>query len=78
MRSKRVKELFCRVLPPHIKPIGFGVEIEVEIKNKKIKWTPFRKATHFFPGLNVTRNFTASVRGPAQLYENERAAFTNG
>ena len=41
MSLKKFKELFCGS-PPHIKPVGFGVEIEAQIKNKKIKWTPFK------------------------------------
>ena len=51
MSLKKLKELFCRSPPPlpHIKPVGFGVVIKAQIKNKKIKWTPYRKATHFLP-----------------------------
>ena len=54
MSLKRFTELFCLSLPPppppHIKPVGFGVEIEEQIKNKKIKWTPYSEATLFLPG----------------------------
>ena len=37
--------------PPDIKQVGFGVESEVKINYKKIKWTPCRKATQFLPGV---------------------------
>ena len=43
---RRFKELFCRSPPPppQIKLVDFGVEVEVQIKNKKINWTPRGKA----------------------------------
>ena len=35
--------------PPNKKKI-FGVESEILIKYKRIKWTPIRKASHLLPG----------------------------
>ena len=50
--SRDLKTKKVRHPPPHPqnKTKIFGVKSEILIKDKRIKWTPSRKASHLLPG----------------------------
>ena len=50
LKNKKVGHHPPPTIHPPNKKIIFGYKSEILIKNKRIKWTPSRKASHLLPG----------------------------
>ena len=48
-KTKKVRHQHPHPHPQNITKI-FGIKSEILIKDKRIKWTPSRKASHLLPG----------------------------